>query len=650
MSLKRHISPHNVPHASVQSAPVRQKAFDLYLGGQVVQALAVAEQAVTHTPHDIHLLNLAAICHKRLGNPEQAIVYWQQALGIKPDYVDALNNMGILLKNLKRFEEAESAYRQALGIKPDYAEAYNNLGVLQKELKQFEAAEASYRQAVRLKPDYAEAYNNLGHLLQDLTRFEEAEAAYRQTLRIQPNHVEACNTLGFLLQELKRPEEAEAAYRQALRLTPNHADALNNLGNLLQEQERLEEAEVVYRQALNVRPDFVELYNNLGHLLHTTKRFEEAEATYRQALRLTPDFVEVHNNLGLLMKERDRFEEAEAAYRQALRLKPEDADAQWNASLLYLSLGRFQEGWPLYEARHHPDKKKRTVLPIKVPFPMWKGEDLTGKSLLIVPEQAFGDQIQFCRYVTQVRALGVSRITLVCMAPLEALLASLARAGSITIARETDLYPPHDFWTFYMSLPGLLATTPDTIPDRLPYLSAPSDRLASWAHRVPRQGLRVGLSWKGSPAHKNDASRSLSGLEVLAPLWSIPGVSFVGLQKGYGAAEHKASSFQPPLVPLGGAIMDFADTAAIITHLDGVISVDSAVAHLAGALGKPCWVLVPAWGTDWRWMYDRTDSPWYPNVMRLFRQTKPDDWSTVVQRVAEELAREVQAREARAGQ
>ncbi|MBF0154317.1 MAG: tetratricopeptide repeat protein [Magnetococcales bacterium] len=759
---------------SRRTTTTQQEAFALYATGQTALSLATAQQTLAKFGPDIHLLNLSAICHIQLGNPEQAIPCWQQALRIEPNFVEAHYNLGNLLRDMQRPEEAEAAYHQALRLKPDYAAAHNNLGTLLQHQHRFteaetalrqalhhkpdfaeahvnlgnllkerhrpDEAETALRQALRIRPDYAEAHNhlglllyetkrfteaetalrqalhskpnlaathnnlgnllkeqkrfaeaetalrqalhihpdraeirsNLGVLLQEMQRFAEAEACYRHALHDRPDHAESHNNLGNLLLELKRFAEAETAYRQALHNKPNHAAAHYNLGNLLQKLRRFAEAETAYRQALSIRPDYAEALYNLGILLKDLQRFPEAEAAYRQALSLKPDDAETHNNLGVLLQEMRRFAEADAAYRQALGLKPDYAeahynlgnilqvmgrfdaaeaayqqalhlnpdyvDAQWNLSLFYLSQGRLPEGWKLHEARHRRlDEKERWTTPADIPFPNWNGESLAGKSLLIVAEQGFGDQIQFCRYAALLKARGVTRLTLTCAAPLATLFASLAEVDHLLVEKQTGDYPHHDFWAFYLSLPRHLATTLMTIPASIPYLSAAPERVTHWRDLLPRQGLRVGLVWRGNPAHKHDATRSLPGLSLLAPLWSVPGISFVSLQKGHGEDE---ANHPPPGQPLwhpGAAITDFADTAALVTQLDLVITIDSAVAHLTGALGKPCWLLLPFLNTDWRWLRDRSDSPWYPGVMRLFRQTRPDGWPDVIHQVTQEL-------------
>ncbi|MBF0127455.1 MAG: tetratricopeptide repeat protein [Magnetococcales bacterium] len=589
-------------------APGVDTVHALYTRDRIGEALTLIARLTARKGHPDNptLHNLAGACHVRLGDPVRAEASYRRALRLKPEHADFLNNLGNILKLQKRFPEAEEAYRMALRHHPGHTEARNNLGVFLKERKRFAEAEAAYREVLRLQPDHAGTWWLLGNLLGDLQRHTEAEDCYRQALIFRPDHVEVHNHLGLLLTRLGRLSEAEAVLRQALRSQPGHVGVCNNLG--------------------------------FNYFLR--KEDDLAEAAFREALRGQPDFAPAHRNLGVLLKERHRFAEAETALRMALKHQPDYADAQGALGLLYLAMGRFSEGWPLFEARFHPECDARDSIPLQADFPMWRGEVLTGKSLLLIPEQGYGDQIQFCRFYSILKSKGLSRLTLIAQPALAALLRGLTGVDQVIEPDPAGRYPSHDYWAFPLSLPYRLQTTEESIPATLPYLRAPEERLSRWRHLPQtRPGWRVGLAWKGSPIHRNDANRSLPGLAVLAPLWSVPGMAFVSLQKGSGEEEGKNPPPDQPLLHLGGEIRDFADTAAMVTRMDLVITIDSALAHLAGALGKPCWVLLPARGVDWRWMFQRSDSPWYPGVMRLFRQTQPDDWSEVVEQVRVALTR-----------
>lgn len=591
-------------HKSVpsESGRDRQSAFLLFGAGRVVEALAHAERLLQTMPDDPFLCNLAAVCHGMVGDVEKAFSLWRHALTMAPDYADACCNMANVLRDCTRFAEAEAYYRQTLSMHPGHIEASNNLGVMLQGLGRFAEAEAMYLQVIALRPDIANAYFNLGNLYRETNLWLAAEQAYQKALLRNPRQVDVCNNLGLLFQESGRVVEAEALYRRALAINPHHGDAHYNLANLFKDLKKCQEAEHWYRRVLQLHPKHVLTYNNLGILLHQTKRYDEAERCYRQALRLVPDF----------------------------------ADASWNLALHYLSLGDFLQGWPLYEYRYHASMKKRNTVPPVVTFPMWQGEDVRGKSLLIVAEQGMGDQIQFCRYATFLQERGASRITLTCDAALRLLFNCLVGVDAVVEKGET-IGEDYDFWTFYLSIPQFLQTTVATIPARVPYLHPDANRVQHWRSLLPDDGLKVGLVWKGSRVNHNDANRSLPGLEVLAPLWEVPGVTFISLQKGEGEDQANDPPVGQPLRHFGSLLQDFADTAALVVSLDLVISIDSAVAHLAGAVGQRCWVMLPGWGTDWRWLKERSDSPWYPDSIRLFRQSRLDDWSLVVRSMADAL-------------
>ena len=601
------------------------------------QAEAAYRQALAANPRHADVCNNLGILLDRQNRHEEALAAFRKALAIQPNHAEALNHLGGLLYRQGQFKEAETAYRRALATNPRHADASNNLGVLLSQQNRRDEALAAYREALAIRPNFAEAYCNLGNLLQDAGHLGEAETAYRQALAIQPDYVEAGYNLGNLLAAWNHPEEAEAAYRQALAIRPDYAEAYCNLGLVLAKLKRQREAEEAYRQALALRPEFTDAQINLGNLLAAQDRHEEAEAAYRQALAMQPGSAEAHGNLGFFLAAMNRHEEAEAAYRQALALRPGCVNTSFNYALLLLSQGRFSEGWRLHETRYHPEQKSGPVSMPTLPFPQWQGEPLAGKSVLVWPEQGYGDAIQFCRLLPALKARGAAKVGLACRPALAALLETLDGVDAVHPLEDGQTLPDYDCWTFLLSLPFQAGLEVDSIPAALPYLSAPPGKIEQWQARLPATRPRVGLVWKGHAGHGNDARRSLPSLATLAPLWTVPGVDFVSLQKDAGEEEGRRPPRRQALTHLGSAVNDFADTAAIIAQLDLVICVDTAVAHLCGALGKPCWVLLPHRQTDWRWLRGREDSPWYPEVMRLFRQGESESWAEVAGRVAEAL-------------
>jgi tetratricopeptide (TPR) repeat protein/SAM-dependent methyltransferase len=641
--------------------------------GRLDEAEADLRKAIEASPGFVHAKNNLANLLKVAGRLEEAEATFRDAIALEPGYADAQYNFGVLLREQGRTAEAEEAFRRTIELDPERADAHKSLAFLLKESKRLDEAEAAFltlidlvpndidarnalgvtlqeakrpdeaeavfRRLLEIQPDYADAYNNLGNIYLESRRLEDAETAYRKAAEVRPDHANAWNNLAILLMDMKRKDEAEAALRHAIEIQPDHVDAYNNLANVLQETGRNVEAEEAFRRAIELRPEFAAAHNNFANLLKATRRLTEAEEAYNRAIELQPDYADAYNNLGNLLGELNRPDEAEAAFRRSLELKPGNVETQWNLALMLLAFGRFQEGWLLHEARHHPDKKERQMDRPTLSGAQWQGESLAGKSLVIWTEQGFGDNIQFIRYAPLLKARGLDLLTLVYT---PALLDLLATADGVdAVVNDSTAISRCDYWCFPLSLPLYFDTTLDTIPAKLPYLYALPERVERWQPRLaacPPGQLRVGLVWKGSATHKNDANRSLPGLATLAPLWTIPGVCFVSLQKGQGEDEAKSPPPSQPLLHLGSDIQDFADSAAVIAQLDLVICIDSAIAHLAGAMGKPVWVLLPAAGTDWRWLRERTDSPWYPDVLRLFRQ--PGDaltWDSTVEDMTQAL-------------
>ena len=435
----------------------------------------------------------------------------------------------------------------------------------------------------------------------------------------------------------ERHAEAEQSFRRALAMAPDLAEAWSNLGLMLEARHEDAAAEASYRQALALRPHLAETQVNLGGLLARHKRFDEAEAAYAQALRLDPHRPGTWSNLGVLYASQRLDDEAEACFERALAMAPTLPRARFNLGVMRLRQGRLEEGWAGLEARDWYAGLNR-----RLPCPRWSGGPLEGRAILIGYEVGHGDMVQFARYVRLLKSRGAGEVTLLCHPALKRLFRTLEGVDHLLGFDEPwpdgDAGTGWDVWSPLMSLPFLFETRLDNLPAQLPYLHAEPGLAASWADALgTAPGLRVGLVWKGNPGFENDADRSLPSLSVLAPLWGVDGVRFISLQKGAGEDEAAAPPAGQPLLHLGGRMADFADAAAIMVHLDLVIAVDTAMAHLAGALGKPCWLLLPHYQTDWRWFEDRTDSPWYPGVMRLFRQSPGGDWTPVVQAIAQAL-------------
>lgn len=608
-----------------------QQALLLLSSGQPAQALRVALDglALGHPTADLH--NIAGACAATLGDHQQAAACWREAVALAPFDAQAYANLGLLAEQCGCPDEAEQWVRQAIARDGANADLHARLGVLLALRGQHDEAERSYRLALTHAPGDAATCSNLGILLAGQQRDDEAAQCYRRALTLEPdNGATHCN-LGVLLAKLGRLDEAEQHYRAAIALVPDGAQAHANLALLLEARGRMDEAEQYQRQALARAPDSAQIHANLGNLLAAGQRDDEAEQCYRRALALDAGAASAHSNLGVLLTERGREGEAEQCFLRALALNPRYPLAHLNLGYLLLRQGRLAEGWPHHEARNDPGLPDAGAAPPVFAFPQWQGQSLAGKSLLMWPEQGLGDIIQFCRYVPLLKQRGAARITLACRAPLAGLMRTLDGVDAVLVLGDPAMQVGvHDYWTYTQSVPLHCGTVLDTIPASTPYLRAAPETIRAWTPRLPAGGARIGLAWQGNPGHANDRHRSLPGRATLAALWSVPGARFVSLQIGGRGEASASASAALPVTDLGGVIGDFCDLAAIIEQLDLVICVDTAIAHLAGALGKPCWVLLPAYRTDWRWLRGRDDSPWYPGTTRLFRQRAIGDWTAVV--------------------
>jgi Flp pilus assembly protein TadD len=449
-------------------------------------------------------------------------------------------------------------------------------------------------------------------------RLPEAERLYRQILALDPRHPDSLHLLGVLAHQTGHHEAAVEMIRQAIAGNGREPSFYSHLGLALQALGRMDEAAVHYGQALALNPNFAEAHNNLGNVLKAQGELEQAIASYERALALHPDYVDAHSNLGLSLQLLGRFDEASAQYERAVALNPEYAHARWNQALLQLLFGDFALGLRNYEWRWQAANKPRSLKQ-----PQWHGEPLNGARILLDVEQGLGDTLQFLRYLPMVQAAGGS-VVFGIPANLHRLAAELP--GFAHLGTSGEPMPEFEWHCPLMSLPLAFGTTLETIPAQVPYLTVPADTQCKAASLPwPARGLRVGIAWAGSPTHLGDRFRSIP-FALLEPLLRVDGAHFFSLQLG-----PEAATAEGPITDLAPAITDLADTAALMQQLDLVIAVDTAVVHLAGALGRPVWVMLP-FSPDWRWLLDREDSPWYP-TMRLFRQPGFGDWPSVVEAV-----------------
>ncbi len=620
-------APKKIPQSDL--AAIVQRAGAHHGRGELDAAEDLYRQVLGAQPKNFDALHLCGVLMQQRGRSAEALELIGAALAANARVAAAHANYGLVLAALGRHEEALASYERALALKPDYAEALYNRGNALATLTRFEDALTSYAQAIALRPTYAAALLNRAQLLQRLGRTREALASFDLALALAPGNADTFNMRGNAHYALQSFAAALADYDRAAMLRDDAAPIHNNRGNALRELGRHDEALAAFDRALALRPDYAEAHNNRGNALLESNRLAEAVADYDRALALKPDFVDALVNRGSALHHLGHNDEALASLDRAIALNPELAEAHWNKGLTCLSLGDFARGWEGYEWRWKRDSELK---PRGFAQPQWRGEDLHGQTILLHAEQGYGDIIQFIRYLPMVVAKG-GKVVLEIPDDLKPLIGRID--GVTAIVRRGEALPLFDVHCPLMSLAGAFGTTLATIPAPVPYLDAPAERLEQWRARLAgHKPPRVGLVWSGKPTHKNDRNRSIP-LTLLAPLLQTPGVTFISLQKDYRDADQAALG-AAPLVRLDHALADFADTAAAIAALDLVIAVDTAVAHLAGAMGKPLWLLLPAIG-DWRWLQDRADSPWYPSA-RLFRQPRIGDWPSALADVKRELA------------
>lgn len=484
-----------------------------------------------------------------------------------------------------------------------------------------------------------------GQREQAALKFEQAEQRYRRILEIDETHRDAMHLLAVVHMQRGELAEAEALLAKVVDMYPEFAFAYSNLALVLKRTGRIDEASRCLHRAIELNPNFPEAYNNLGLLYEAAMHAREAERLYRTATRLNGTFHQAWFNLGNVLRRTGRLSDAEACYRMALQIQPNYGPARVNRGVNFLALGRYEEAWELYEDRYRDSTAWRTAggVIVRRPetgVPQWNGECLRGKSLMVVAEQGAGDCIQFARFLPLLRHLGLSNLSVACPPTMQILLSTVEGVDRCIPLDQLAKIAGYDYWTFIMSLPFHLGITLGSLPIGLPYVRTTRDCRDRWCNRIPKGKYGVGLVWAGD-VRRNGAlhweQRSMHVVSLL-PLLQTRGVLFVSLQKGSEARQqlHTIPSEFRPLDPMDD-VDEFSDTAAIIDELDLIVTVDTAVAHLAGALGKEVWVLLRS-EVDWQWALMCHESPWYPGVMRLIRQETPGDWRGVVDRVQKAVA------------
>lgn len=565
----------------------------------------------------------------------QAIQCFQQALDIDPTRINTWRNLALAYTQSHQTEQAEKCHAEIVALQPESADALQEWAKLLRRLKRFGEAAERLAKAADLEPCSARAHMELGLTLAEAELGEQAKKAYLRALELQPDYADALNNLGVLYQDMGRLDESAGYLRRATRIEPRGAGAHNNLGVVLAVQRRFEEANECYHKALAIEPDYAIAWNNLGNSLRSLGRNREAIHALDRALSLKPDYAEAANNLAIAHLQLGEPETALKFYDRALLLRPDYAEAHMNRALVWLSLGELQNGWADYEWRW----KLKSLSSKMLPGPRWDGSPLQGKRVLVRYEQGLGDTFHFVRYLADLKQRGA---TVIFEGKAETR-AILSRTPGIDQFVDTGSnLPSYDFWTCLLSLPGHLGTTLETIPTPIPYIHPDVSLFNAWKERMAAlSGIKVGIAWQGNPQHRGDRQRSIP-LRQFGDLAAVPGVQLISLQRGFGCEQIDSLNEAFSLVTFDGVNEDadaFLRTAAIIKNLDLVVTIDSAIAHLAGAMGVPVWVAMP-FAPDWRWLRGREDSPWYP-AMRLFRQTELGAWSDVFSRIVKALSQRI---------
>jgi tetratricopeptide (TPR) repeat protein len=627
--------------------------------GRLSEAETLCRAILRESPGEAGIHHVLGVLNHQMGKNEEARKEIESAIGLNPNDAEYHNNLGVVLLAMGKAQQALAACARAVDLRAQYPEAWNNLGNAMAAAGQLKEAISAYDRAIEQSPKLVQALNNRGNALKQIGRLDDAIAAYGRAIAQQPNYAEAHSNLGIALQMAGRRDEAIASYRAAVALQPGdgrgwirlgsaffdvgkfadalecfgkatafpevQAEAYNDIGLVLQKMGRFGDAVEKHRHALSLKADFPEALTALGAALRQNGQLDEAIACFERAASLQPRNADALAFLGAAMQEKGKLEEATSLQRRAIAIRPDHPEAHLNLAFVLLAQGKFAEGWREYEWRRRQETSER-----KFSCPQWQGEELSGRRILIHAEQGLGDALQFVRYVPRVRERG-GKVILECYGELDRLFAQvpgveeLVKAG--TALPECDLHCP------MLSLPLAFGTTAESIPSEAPYLKADPELSRQWAVRFPvKETLKVGLAWAGRRSHFNDRNRSIPGA-LFNRLGEVEGATYFSLQK-----RESAASFSSPDLPMTdwtGELNDMADTAALMANLDLVICVDTAVAHLAGAMGKPCWVLLPH-PADFRWLLDREDSPWYPSL-RLFRQRRARDWEEPMGRVVAEL-------------
>ena len=604
------------------------EATALLQRGEFAAASAAFGAVLKFDPRNVDALHFAGIAAAQMGHLEEGEALIRRALEVNPRHAAAHSNHGSALIRLNRYEDALISLDRAIALDPNRASAHKNRGVALTHMKRLKDSVAAFDRAIALDPDDAEAHNHRACALMDQFKLEDALAGIEKALSLRPGSPAFLVNKALVLCTLQRPAEAVEATDAALRGKPDDTSALIARTEALLALGRPEDGLSTIDRALTISPTLAQAHVWRANALILLGQPEKALLSAETARTLAPKDASAHRGYGFALGNLNRLEEAIISYDYALKLQPDDREASWNRALALLALGRFEDGWLAYENRN---LRHKTLAARKYPKPLWWGnQQLKDQRLYIYWEQGLGDTIHFARYVLLAAAAG-AKVAFSVQDPLRRLFKGFEPA--VTVIGQNEAPTEFELHCPLLTLPLAFGTRLETIPAfENGYLTAPPEDVARWHQRLPKGRRRIGLVWSGSQAHANDTNRSLA-LAKIAPLFQ-PGDVWVSLQKEVRDRD-RAALEASGILDVSAELGDFADTAALISALDLVISVDTSVAHLAGALGKPTWVMLP-FAPDFRWLLDREDSPWYPS-MRLFRQSRAGDWDGVLARIGEAL-------------
>lgn len=600
------------------------KAQNSLKRGDLIRSEEILRQVIDSMPEVATAWHLRALNTQKMGNFVLAAQYFNKAHKLSPLNPNYLRDLGAALLSIDRLEEARKALEKAKLLAPEDAAVRFHLANTQTRQQELLAAIDNYNFCIHQNPEAYDAYSNLSAAYRQAGKPFESQKASQQALKICPESPTALNNLGLALCDSNNHPDAIKSFRKALNNAPSDVEIMNNLAVALHAENHIQEAHAVLKQALTLRPDWPEALINLGNILREQSKFSDAIICYQRAVTFDHSRITALGNLALALLNLNKFEESERNYKKALIKDPGNSDLRMSLGICQLAQGKYEEGWSNYEARW--TASRFTAQRRDSSAPTWQGEPLAGRRIFVYAEQGFGDTLQFCRFLPLLSEMG-AEVLFECQHSLVTLCHSIDGVGKIIT--QNDRIPEADFSIPLMSLPHVLSIDLETIPSEVPYLRAKNNQISEFACRLHNTKRQVGLVWLGNPNRQDDRMRSCPG-SALEPILSVDEIMFTSLQVGIDPSEIPFN-----MNDFGQYCRTFLDTAAAIEALDLVITVDTATAHLAGALAKPVWLML-GHHADWRYLAERHDSPWYP-TMRIFRQAKPGDWIGLTQNVADGL-------------